>query len=76
MPETLIFRVVPHGQPAAGYNDDDDCDLDAPCDLVVLVGQSIGDGTTEECERDRRPFASGYQASAFLCELVRGGAER
>jgi len=70
---TYIFRVVPHGMPAAGCGDDydDDCDLDAPHDLVLLTETVDAAGLREQVERERTPYPSGYEASRALAEMVR-----
>ena len=61
----VIFRIVPHGVAAIGFNDEA-LDLDAPCDLV---GLSDRDGTEEEL--DRKSFDTGHEASRYLCELAK-----
>jgi hypothetical protein len=69
-----IMRVVPKGRPAAGWRDEDDCDLEGPCDLVLLTEQVIDDGDgIEEVEIERRGFATGHEASRHLAGLLRGG---
>lgn len=63
---SVIFRIVPRGVPAEGY-DDDAMDLDQPCDLAVL--EAIGsDGETELA---RKEFGSGGAASQYLLSLIR-----
>lgn len=59
---TIIYRVVPQGAPATW--DEDDLDMEQPCDLVYL--EAAGP------ERGRRPFGTGHAASAYLMALIRG----
>jgi len=61
---STILRIVPQGKIAEHYKDDD-CDLDAPCDLVLL--------RAEPCEEeiDRRAFSSGHKASAAMRALLK-----
>jgi hypothetical protein len=66
---SIIFRVVPRGITAEGYDDDDgdEMNLDQPCDLVML--EQVGsDGETELI---RKEFDSGHAASAYLLSLIR-----
>ena len=68
-----IVRIVPRGAPAAGWQDEDECDMEAPCDLVMLTGREV-DGTTEEIEikGGRLEFATGHEASKHLCSCLTG----
>lgn len=61
-----IFRVVGRGAKAEGVSDDDETDLDGPCDLVLLVETTGG----REKEIDRKEFDKGTEASSYLLGLV------
>lgn len=62
----LVFRIVPKGVVAEGF-DDDEMDLDQPCDLVALEDLGV-DGETE---LSRKEFGNGHGASAYLLSLIR-----
>ena len=66
-----VMRVIPRGMPAVGWDDEDECDLDQPCDLVMLTAQILGDGDTEESEVERMAFDTGHAASRYLCECLK-----
>lgn len=68
--QTYIMRIVPEGLPAVNWNDEDECDLDKPCDLV-LIRVVEHDGCKEEIEHERKTFSSGHGASSFLCDVLR-----
>lgn len=74
MSDQLILRIVPRGARAEYFADDEDCDLDAPCDLVALRLTTI-EGyhlKPEEHEMQRKEFESGHAASKYLIDLVQG----
>lgn len=63
-----IFRIVGRGVKAEGFNDDnDETDLDGPCDLVALVEEE-----GKEKEVDRKEFNTGTEASSYLLGMVQG----
>jgi len=66
----MVLRVVPKGLPAAGWNDEDECDLDAPCDLVALERTEVGEDV-EEQELDRKSFSTGHEASKHMASMLR-----
>lgn len=59
-----ILRIVPQGKVAENWSDEAECDLDAPCDLVLL--------SAEPCEKelDRKTFPNGHEASAAMRALL------
>lgn len=63
----FVIRIVPSGKPCNG--EVVECDMEAPCDLVVM---EIKDGSASREELDRRPFRTGHAASAYLCRCLGG----
>lgn len=72
MGSSYILRIVPRGANAANWNDEDDCDISNPCDLVLLNARVVNDGDgIEEVELERKQFDSGTEASKYLANMVR-----
>jgi len=61
---TIILRIVPQGKIAENWDDEAECDLDAPCDLVLLRAEPC------EAEIDRIKFPDGHDASTALLLLL------
>jgi len=64
----ITLRIVPRGAPAQW--DEDDIDLNAPCDLVVLEHETK-DEDDPGVERAREEHPDGHAASKRICEIVR-----
>lgn len=72
MSSSYILRIVPREANAANWHDEDDCDIDDPCDLVLLAARTVDDGDgVEEVELERKQFDSGTEASKYLANMVR-----
>jgi len=66
-----IFRVVERGAKAEHYDDDQETDLEGPCDLVLLTEDAQG----KETEIGRKEFETGKDASDYLAGLFKCGGK-